>query len=78
MELNDIKDLVKLFNEIDCKTLFGALVVYETIDHIQDLEDFNEKDVEYLEKLCKFWVDSDIDLINARQLIEEYEERGGM
>ena len=77
MNKDNIIKLVKQFNEINYKDLFGALIVFEQLDYLYNLEDFNDKDVEFLEKIFNKFMDSDIcGLLNEdlKELIEEVEE----
>ena len=71
MNKNKVIELVKLFKNVDYKDLFGALVLNEKIDFLQDLEDVNDSDIEYLEELYNKFLDSDLSgLINIEELEE--------
>lgn len=76
MELNDVKDLVKLFNEVNYKTLFKALMVYEQIDYIGELEDLTQQEIDYLEQVYNFYMKTDINLINSTELLDAFEDSG--
>lgn len=60
MKLENIKRLVKQFNNEDYKELVGALIVFEKMDYLQDLEDLTDKDIEKLEEIYYEWLHSDI------------------
>lgn len=60
MNLEDVKRLVKQFNNEDYKNLVGALIVFEKMDYLQDLEELNSKDIEILETIYYEWLHSDI------------------
>jgi hypothetical protein len=74
MELKDVKDLVNLFNEVNYKTLFKALMVYEQIDYIGELEDLTQQEIDYLEQVYNFYMKTDINLINSTELLDAFEE----
>ena len=59
MNLDRIKELVKQLRNENYKDLFAALILYEEIDYIHELEDVNEKDIEFLEKIYKKFMDKD-------------------
>ena len=74
MKKENIIELVKLFKKVDYKDLFGALILNEKIDYLQDVEDIQDYDIEYLEELYNKFMNSDnISLIN-QDLIDEFEE----
>ena len=60
MKLENIKRLVKQFNNEDYKELVGALIVFEKMDYLHDLEDLTDKDIEKLEEIYYKWLHSDI------------------
>ena len=60
MKLENIKRLVKQFNNENYIDLVGALIVFEKMDYLQDLEDLTDKDIEKLEKIYYEWLHSDI------------------
>lgn len=68
MNLENIKELVRIFKNADYRDLFGALVLNEKIYHLHDLEDLQEKDLEYLEDLYANFMDSDLQLIDLEAL----------
>lgn len=51
MNINKIKELLYIFKNSDYKDFFGALVLNEKIDYIQDIEDITKDDIKYLEEL---------------------------
>lgn len=73
MDLNEIKRLVREFHRVDYKNLFGALITYETEDYLNNIDDLNKGDIEYLEGLFDFYMESDINLFNIEELQENYE-----
>lgn len=58
MNKNKIVELVKILKNSDYKDVFGALIVFEKLDYLQDLQDFNDGDIEYLEKIYNKFMDS--------------------
>jgi hypothetical protein len=76
MELKDVKDLVNLFNEVNYKTLFKALMVYEQIDYIGELEDLTQEEIDYLEQVYNFYMKTDINLINSTELLDAFKDSG--
>lgn len=58
MNKNKIIELVKILENSNYKDVFGALVVYEKMEYLQDLQDFNDGDIEYLEKVYDKFMDS--------------------
>ena len=74
MKLENIKRLVKQFNNEDYKELVGALIVFEKMDYLHDLEDLNNKDIEKLEEIYYKWLHSDISGLldmDLKDLIDE-------
>lgn len=74
MNIDKIKELVRLFHRVDYKDLFGALIVYDNIDYLGELEDVDTGDIEYLEGLYDYYMDSDINLLNTEELHDMYNE----
>ena len=78
MNKEKIIELVKTLNNSDYKDVFGALIVYEKMDYLQDLQDFNDRDIEYLEKVYDKFMDSPTisGLLNEdlKEILEESEE----
>ena len=78
MNKNKIIELVKILKNSDYKDVFGALIVYEKMDYLQDLQDFNDRDIEYLEKVYDKFMDSPTisGLLNEdlKEILEESEE----
>ena len=77
MKLEEVKELLRIFKSADYKALFGALVLNEKIDYMSEIEDVNNKDIEYLEELYDKFMESDnLTLINSDLLNDmevEYE-----
>ena len=78
MNKNKIIELVKTLNNSDYKDVFGALIVFEKLDYLQDLQDFNNGDIEYLEKVYDKFMDSPTisGLLNEelREILESEED----
>lgn len=78
MNKNKIIELVKILKNSDYKDVFGALIVFEKLDYLQDLQDFNDGDIEYLEKIYNKSMDSHTisGLLNEelKEILEESEE----
>lgn len=51
MNKEKVIELVKILNNSNYKDVFGALIVFEKLDYLHNLEDFNNKDVEFLESV---------------------------
>ena len=58
MNKEKIIELVKILNNNDYKDVFGALMVFEKLDYLHSLEEFNDKDVEFLESVYNKFMDS--------------------
>lgn len=58
MNKEKIIELVKILNNNDYKDVFGALIVFEKLDYLHNLEEFNDKDVEFLEGVYNKFMDS--------------------
>ena len=58
MNKEKIIELVKILNNNDYKDVFGALIVFEKLDYLHNLEDFNDKDIEFLESVYNKFMDS--------------------
>lgn len=66
MNKDVIKLMVRMFRNVDYKDLFGALILNEKIDYLQDLEDLSDADIKYLEELFDRFMQSDnMTLINS-------------
>lgn len=78
MNKEKIIELVKTLNNSDYKDVFGAIVVFEYIDYLQDLQDINNIDIEYLEEVYDRFMESSTitGLLNdeLKEIIEEEEE----
>lgn len=51
MNIDKIKELVKILNNSDYKDVFSALVIFEYMDYLQDLNDFSNMDIEVMEEV---------------------------
>ncbi len=60
MNKENIKELVKLFNNVNYKDLFGAIIIFEKLDYLADLEDLQDTDINTLETIYEKFMDSDI------------------
>ena len=58
MELEKIKELVKILHNNDYKNIFGAMIIFEKMDYLQELEDLDNKDMETLENIYNKYMDS--------------------
>lgn len=58
MNKEKIIELVKTLNNNDYKDVFGAILIFEKLDYLQDLQDIDDKDIEYLEKVYNKFMDS--------------------
>lgn len=58
MNKEKIIELVKTLNNNDYKDVFGAIVVFEYIDYLQDLQDINNIDIKYLEEIYDRFMES--------------------
>ena len=58
MNRKKVIELVKILNNNDYKDVFGALIVFEKLDYLHNLEDFDNKDVEFLESVYNKFMDS--------------------
>lgn len=52
--------LVKQFNNEDYKDLVGALIVFEKMDYLHDIDDLTDEDIKALEDIYYEWLHSDI------------------
>ena len=53
--------------------LFGALVLNEKIDYLDEVEEITQSDIDYTERLYEYFIESDkySGLINVEELQEE-------
>lgn len=58
MNKEKVIELVKILNNSNYKDVFGALIVFEKLDYLHNLEDFDDKDVEFLEGVYNRFMDS--------------------
>lgn len=76
MNLENIKEIVKYLKNVSYTDLFGALMVFEHVDYLHDLEDLDQSDIDYLEDVYDYFMDNDYftGLMNCSEIIEGYEE----
>lgn len=58
MKKENIKELVKTLKKADYKELFAALVLFEKIDFLHDLDDLLDCDVEFLDQVYNKFMES--------------------
>lgn len=58
MNREKIIELVKTLNNNNYKDVFGAILIFEKLDYLQDLQDIDDKDIEYLEEVYNKFMDS--------------------
>lgn len=75
MNLENIKEIVRYLKGVKYSDLFGAIMVFEKLDYLHDLEDLNQQDLDYLEDLYDYFMDCDYftGLFNTSELVEMYE-----
>lgn len=75
MNLENIKEIVRYLEGVKYSDLFGAIMVFEKLDYLHDLEDLNQQDLDYLEDLYDYFMDCDYftGLFNTSELVEMYE-----
>lgn len=80
MELENIKELAKTLYKANYKEVFAAIIVFEKLSYLQDIEDLTDGDTETLEEIYQKFMDSKTitGLLNPEinEIIEEIEERG--
>ena len=59
MELKKVKELIRLFHQVSYQDLFGALVLNEKIDYLDEVEDITQSDIDYTERLYEYFIESD-------------------
>lgn len=80
MEMNKEKiiELVKTLNNSDYKDVFGAIVIFEKLEYLHDLQDIDNKDINMLEEIYDRFMESATitGLLNddLKEIIEEEEE----
>ena len=78
MNKEKVIELVKILNNSNYKDVFGALMIFEKLDHLHNLEDFDDKDIEFLEGVYNKFMDSStcVGLINEEinEFLESEEE----
>ena len=58
MSKEKIIELVKTLKNNNYKDVFAAIVIFEKLDYLQDLQDIDDKDIEYLEEVYNKFMDS--------------------
>ena len=78
MNKEKIIELVKTLKNNNYKDVFGAILIFEKLDYLQDLQDIDDKDIEYLEEVYNKFMDSPTitGLLNdeLKEIIDESEE----
>jgi hypothetical protein len=74
MDIEKIKELVKIFKEANYKDLFGALIINEQLDYMHDLDELNEGDIEILEGLFNRFMKSDNATLINRDLLDDLDD----
>ena len=74
MDIEKIKELVKIFKEANYKDLFGALIINERLDYMHDLDELNEGDIEILEGLFNRFMKSDNATLINRDLLDDLDD----
>lgn len=74
MDIEKIKELVKIFEEANYKDLFGALIINEQLDYMHDLDELNESDIEILEGLFNRFMKSDNATLINRDLLDDLDD----
>lgn len=74
MDIEKIKELVKIFKETNYKDLFGALIINEQLDYMHDLDELNESDIEILEGLFNRFMKSDNATLINRDLLDDLDD----
>lgn len=76
MNKEKIIELVKTLNNNDYKDVFAAIVIFEKLEFLQDLQDVYDKDIEYLEEVFDRFMDSPTitGLLNEelKEIMEQY------
>lgn len=58
MNKEKVIELVKILNNSNYKDVFGALLVFEKLDYLHNLEEFNDKDIDFLESVYNKFMNS--------------------
>lgn len=58
MNKEKIIELVKTLNNNNYKDVFAAIVIFEKLDYLQDLQDIDDKDIKYLEEVYDRFMES--------------------
>lgn len=80
MEMNKEKiiELVKTLNNNNYKDVFAAIVIFEKLEYLHDLQDIDDKDINMLEEIYDRFMESATitGLLNdeLKEIIEEEEE----
>ena len=74
MDKNNVIEILKYLKSANYKDLFGALILNEKIDYLQDVENIQDSDIKYIEELYNKFMNSDnISLIN-QDLIDDLDD----
>lgn len=78
MNKEKIIELVKTLNNNDYKDVFAAIVIFEKLEYLHDLQDIDDKDINMLEEIYDRFMESATitGLLNdeLKEIIEEEEE----
>lgn len=80
MEMNKEKiiELVKTLKSNNYKDIFAAIVIFEKLEYLHDLQDIDDKDINMLEEIYDRFMESSTitGLLNdeLKEIIEEEEE----
>ena len=64
MDLEKVKELIKIFKNSDYRNLFAAILLNENIDYLHDLEDLQEYDLKYVNEICDGYINGDYNLFS--------------
>ena len=75
MNKETIKRLLYQFSNEDYKNFIGALIMNELIDYTQDIEDITNGDIETLEEIYNYFIESDRITSILNQEVLDYIEK---
>ncbi len=77
MNIENIKRLVREFRNENYRDLVGALIIYEQLGYFanEEINELDEKDTEFLEKIFDDWLHSDEPGILNEYITNDIEER---
>ena len=58
MNKEKIIELVKTLKSNDYKDVFAAIVIFEKLEYLHDLQDIDDKDIKYLEEVYDRFMES--------------------